>query len=1211
MRLRGYRAARRRLLALPALLAPALLPAAASAQSPPPSAQSREELTTPIVEEPERWYGMPEGDLVARLERRVADHVKGLEATGRSRKWPDYVTDLREIAALIGDKRKVCTALAPLTAKLDGTDLAAERDRALLPLQSYEPADEGRTRGYAHPAAALIEAEEEAAEVHRLRAEACAAGHGATHAATREAKVQLARFLDATGQFASAADVLAAIPAPAPARAATEEDLSLALFKIQNAWELGKIDEAAPAYRAVLDNPLVRGDPGTAYSLTTALATRLLNAGRAAEARPLIAATDQLRLALPPAANANVAFFELLGRIELLELTKNYVEAESLIDKELGPLAERVEAAAGAPAPAGETQTDRIVRYGGVREELATVETLLALKARMARLARRNPVAAERLAAFQPQTTYAAPLYHLEKAHLARAAGQAEEAARLYLDALRALAFGFYYRRQVEDEALAGLTTVASNSAQDGEHVRAARAYLAERAAAALDALNRLTIGANRNGRFADSRRFVDRRIAIATSAPVPPRAAISALMDGVDIAVLQGRLTDARALLARIKSYPTDVVAGDACAAWIKLSFAEGAPLGAIQPARNPDCEKFDDRGRYYVIGIGLSTGLRMLLNPDTAPRALPLFNSAVAHWREQERASRASGEADYGIDENREMLRFFADAAHAGRGAETGTRLAEDVFLALQETMQSKAGAAVAINVAQLEAEQRQLGALAREYQELLPQSLPTIYNVNQSLTPAEREAEAARRRADYDKLLARFDAVQAQLRRDFPEYLALIRPSPVSLPDLQQVLKADEAVLLVVPTPFGTHSVAVTRKGISWSRSAWNEDRVGRAVTRLQWDLQASIDVPAGVEARWYQQTGESGFSRSLAHDLYRELIAPTEAALAGKRHVFIVPDGALASLPFSVLVTQRPQGEDDNPEALRSTSWFADKHALIQLPSVQSLQLMRARRTGSDAEGTAGSFAGIGDPALQGEAVFRSGGRRQRLGLRNSFAEVGANDSVPLTRRLRELPKLPGTRTELQAIAGAIGGGNSTLLLGEAASEAGVRAAKLGQAELVVFATHGLMANEIAGVSEAALVFTPPTADDAPEENDGLLAASEIAGMRFSADWVVLSACNTAAGSGEGGVGLGGLARAFFFAGASNLLVSHWPVRDKVAPMITVEAVRLRGANTNLSRAEALQQSMRRVRKNRSEDGTPGTLAHPSAWAPFTLVGDGAR
>jgi CHAT domain-containing protein len=181
----------------------------------------------------------------------------------------------------------------------------------------------------------------------------------------------------------------------------------------------------------------------------------------------------------------------------------------------------------------------------------------------------------------------------------------------------------------------------------------------------------------------------------------------------------------------------------------------------------------------------------------------------------------------------------------------------------------------------------------------------------------------------------------------------------------------------------------------------------------------------------------------------------------------------------------------------------------------------------------------------------------------------------------------------------------------LLLGDAATEAGVRIANLRNAELVVFATHGLMANEIADVREAALVFTPPATDRPPEENDGLLGASEIAGMRFNADWVVLSACNTAAGSGEGGVGLGGLARAFFYAGASNLLVSHWPVRDKVAPMITVEAVRLRRQKPQLSRAEALQQAMRLVRDNRSEDGSAATLAHPSAWAPFTLVGDGAR
>ena len=93
--------------------------------------------------------------------------------------------------------------------------------------------------------------------------------------------------------------------------------------------------------------------------------------------------------------------------------------------------------------------------------------------------------------------------------------------------------------------------------------------------------------------------------------------------------------------------------------------------------------------------------------------------------------------------------------------------------------------------------------------------------------------------------------------------------------------------------------------------------------------------------------------------------------------------------------------------------------------------------------------------------------------------------------------------------------------------------------------MALATHGLVAGELAGVSEPALVLTPPA--EGTEADDGLLTASEVAQLKFDADWVILSACNTAATDGTPGArGLSGQAKVFFYAGSRALLVSHWPV-----------------------------------------------------------------
>ena len=82
---------------------------------------------------------------------------------------------------------------------------------------------------------------------------------------------------------------------------------------------------------------------------------------------------------------------------------------------------------------------------------------------------------------------------------------------------------------------------------------------------------------------------------------------------------------------------------------------------------------------------------------------------------------------------------------------------------------------------------------------------------------------------------------------------------------------------------------------------------------------------------------------------------------------------------------------------------------------------------------------------------------------------------------------------------------------------------------------------------------SLVFTIP--EHPSEDDDGLLTASEVAALKLNADWMVLSACNTAAGDKPGADGLSGLARAFFYAGARALLVSHWQL-DESCPHVSI-------------------------------------------------------
>jgi CHAT domain-containing protein len=115
--------------------------------------------------------------------------------------------------------------------------------------------------------------------------------------------------------------------------------------------------------------------------------------------------------------------------------------------------------------------------------------------------------------------------------------------------------------------------------------------------------------------------------------------------------------------------------------------------------------------------------------------------------------------------------------------------------------------------------------------------------------------------------------------------------------------------------------------------------------------------------------------------------------------------------------------------------------------------------------------------------------------------------------------------------------------------------------LADSSIVLFATHALLGGELDGmVGEPALALTPGTgsANQPGEANDGLLTASEVAQLRFNAALVILSACDTAAGAGDGD-GFSGLTRAFLLARARAVLATYSPVVDEVGERMTTATV----------------------------------------------------
>jgi CHAT domain-containing protein len=359
----------------------------------------------------------------------------------------------------------------------------------------------------------------------------------------------------------------------------------------------------------------------------------------------------------------------------------------------------------------------------------------------------------------------------------------------------------------------------------------------------------------------------------------------------------------------------------------------------------------------------------------------------------------------------------------------------------------------------------------------------------------------------------------------------------------------------------------------------------------------------------------------FDAAAAHALYRNLFGDAEDLIEGKS-LLIVPSGALTQLPFEALVTEKPDAMQPRFEAYKTAAWLGQRQAITILPSVGSLKSLRTAK----ASAATAPFIGFGNPLLTGRSgTDKRAWNKQTCpkspvpkqthiaSLASAIFSIFRKGQVNV-EDLRHQPPLPETADELCAVAQSLGVPeplNSAVYLGQRATVSEVKAlstsGELARARVVHFATHGLLAGEtkyfLKAKAEPALLFTPPA--DASEEDNGLLTASEVAQLNLNADWVIMSACNTAAGSSEGAEALSGLARAFFYAGARSLLVSHWYVNSDAAVAITTGAFNAMKAEPKIGRAEALRRSIAALIASGGEN------AHPSVWAPFVLVGNGEQ
>jgi CHAT domain-containing protein len=498
-------------------------------------------------------------------------------------------------------------------------------------------------------------------------------------------------------------------------------------------------------------------------------------------------------------------------------------------------------------------------------------------------------------------------------------------------------------------------------------------------------------------------------------------------------------------------------------------------------------------------------------------------------------------------------------------------------------------------------------QLAALARQEQDLQRRinTLSELLTGLRSASPDQQlPAVQGKIRTDIETFQSQRELLKKEIEKKFPDYAELVEPKPATIERTQRLLKSDEVLVSWYFAENVGYVWAISKQGaLQFSQLPIGRKQMAKEVAQLRKALDPGVSTIDEIPP----------FDVALAYKLYQEILAPVEAGFKGKKVMLVVPHAELGQLPLSLLVTQATsqpaKGGSIAFLGYKTVPWLTRDIAVAQIPSVTALTALRSLPEGSP---NRKSFVGFGDP------YFSSA--QEKSAQKNTSTQL-ATRGIPLKLRsapktagvssaeLALLPRLPDTSLEIEEIGRVVGAQSSDIFLHKQASVRQVTSMDLSDRKVIMFSTHGLVPGELNGLTQPALAMSSPEVTG--DEDDGLLTMDKVIALKLDADWVVLSACNTAAGEGSGSEAVSGLGRAFFFAGAKALLVSNWPVDSLASRQLMTDLFKRQQQTQGLTKSEALRQAMlNQIDQGGMKDGNTMkySYAHPLFWAPFMVVGD---
>lgn len=428
---------------------------------------------------------------------------------------------------------------------------------------------------------------------------------------------------------------------------------------------------------------------------------------------------------------------------------------------------------------------------------------------------------------------------------------------------------------------------------------------------------------------------------------------------------------------------------------------------------------------------------------------------------------------------------------------------------------------------------------------------------------MTAAQAGGNADLSRLDAAIATAAADAADADQAVQFaaPGFAQLVQ-SVASVNEVQGAMQLGEAMLLTTLPParrgwnFLLHNGTVSVAPVSETTDA---------IAGLVRDLRASVEDGSGGKP----------FAAEAAYRIEQALLGGFQTEMASTKSLLVVPSGLLLQIPYSILVTKAPP----SPLGHAGITYLIEQLPVTHLPAAASL--VSLRRSGPSRASL--PWVGFG-AALPMSAVYAS----------RSFPA-----SPDCGSQLATLPALPGAQVELTVAAQVMGAGAARPVVGTAFTADALTGTDLKRYRVLHLATHGLLPSDLTCLSEPVIVAS--TARSGPDASQALISAGVVLGLNLDADLVIVSACNSGGGA-VAGESLSTLSRAFFFAGARSLLLTHWYINDIAAARIGASL--LQNAQRGVATPEALRQAQ--LDLLHIPQGS-----HPALWGPFVLEGTGAN